>query len=63
VRGKGVPLVNTSGKGDLYVEVKVQTPAKLNKQQRELLQQLDVTFHVDNKPQRGLLSKMKDMFS
>lgn len=63
VRGKGVPLVNTSGKGDLYVEVKVQTPAKLTRQQRELLQQLDETFHVDNKPQRGLLSKVKDMFA
>jgi molecular chaperone DnaJ len=63
IRGKGVPVVNSHGKGDLFVEVKVQTPAKLTKQQRELLQQLDETFQVDNKPQRGLLSKVKDMFA
>ena len=64
VRGKGVPVVNSRGKGDLFVELKVATPAKLTRQQRELLQQLDATFHVENKPERRtLLGKMKDMFS
>ena len=43
-------------------EVKVQTPAKLNKQQRELLQQLDSTFQKDNVPERrSLFSKVKDV--
>ena len=37
LRNKGVPVLNGHGRGDLYVEVKVQTPAKLNKRQRELL--------------------------
>jgi len=62
VRGRGLPVVNGRGKGDLLAEVKVQTPAKLNKQQRELLQQLDATFHVENNPERRtVLSKMKDV--
>jgi molecular chaperone DnaJ len=51
------------GKGDLYVEVRVQIPGKLNKRQRELLQELDAIAKVDNQPlMRSLLGKMKDMF-
>lgn len=64
LRNKGVPVLNGSGRGDLFVEAKVQTPSKLNKQQRELLEQLDSTFHIDNKPERrSLLSKVKDIFA
>jgi molecular chaperone DnaJ len=63
MRGKGVPVLNGRGKGDLFVEVRVQTPGKLNKRQRELLEELEGTSPVENKPQRrGLLDKMKDMF-
>ena len=58
-----MPVLNGRGKGDLFVEVRVQTPAKLSKRQRELLQELDGLGHVENKPQRsGLAEKMKDIF-
>jgi len=64
VRNKGVPVLNSHGKGDLYVEVRVQTPAKLNKRQKELLQELDQISRIDNKPQnRSLLDKMKEIFN
>jgi molecular chaperone DnaJ len=62
MRGKGVPVLNGHGKGDLFVQVKVQTPTKLTKRQRELLQELEGTIKVDNRPDRGLLSKVKDIF-
>jgi molecular chaperone DnaJ len=63
VRGKGVPVLNGHGKGDLYVEVLVQVPTKLNKRQKELLQELDALSKVDNQPLlRSLLGKVKDMF-
>ena len=62
IRGKGVPVLNSHGKGDLFVQVKVQTPTKLTKRQRELLQELEGTIKVDNRPDRGLLSKVKDIF-
>jgi molecular chaperone DnaJ len=62
-RGKGVPHLNSHGKGDLIVEVRVQTP-KLNKQQKELMKQLAETIAVENTPHaRGLFSKVKDIFS
>jgi len=63
IRGKGVPVVNGHGKGDLFVEIRVQTPSKLNKRQRELLQELESISQVENKPQRRtLLGKVKDIF-
>ena len=63
IRGKGVPALNGHGKGDLFVEVRLQTPSKLNKRQRELLQELDGITRVENKPQRRtLLGKVKDIF-
>jgi molecular chaperone DnaJ len=63
VKNKGVPVLNGHGRGDLHVEVKVHTPSKLSKRQRELLQELQSTTSVENKPvSRSLLNKMKDMF-
>ena len=63
IRGKGVPVLNGRGKGDLYVEVRVQTPSKLSKRQRELLQELEGGLRVENKPEpRTLLGKVKDIF-
>ena len=64
LRGKGVPHLNSSGKGDLIVEIRVQTPSKLSKQQKELLKQLSETMVVENTPHsRGLFEKVKEMFS
>ncbi|HEY0161395.1 MAG TPA: molecular chaperone DnaJ [Edaphobacter sp.] len=64
LRGKGVPHLNQRGKGDLIVEIRVQTPAKLNKQQKELLRQLGETMEVENTPtSRGIFDKVKEMFN
>ena len=64
LRGKGVPHLNEHGKGDLIVEVRVTTPAKLSRQQKDLMRQLGETMEVENTPtSRGLLDKMKEMFS
>jgi molecular chaperone DnaJ len=64
IRGKGVPHLNERGRGDLVVQVAVQTPRKLTKVQRELLRQLAETMTVENKPtSRSLFSKVKEMFS
>jgi molecular chaperone DnaJ len=64
LRDKGVPHLNERGKGDLIVEVRVRTPSKLSKQQKDLLRQLEETMGVENTPHSsGLFDKMKDMFS
>lgn len=38
LRGLGVPHVRGSGRGDQIVQIKVEVPKKLNKQQKELLE-------------------------
>ncbi len=43
IGGKGVQHLNRSGKGDLYVTVRVHVPEKLSKRQKELLKQLQET--------------------
>jgi molecular chaperone DnaJ len=63
IRGKGVPVLQGSGRGDMYVDVQVETPSKLNKHQRELLEQLSSELDVINAPQKGgLFHKVKDIF-
>lgn len=63
VRHKGVPVVNGSGRGDLYVHVNVQIPTRLTREQRKLLEQLRESLPVDNAPaEKGLFDKVKDYF-
>ena len=40
VKGKGIPHFSGLGRGDMYVELSVETPKKLSKQQKQLLEQL-----------------------
>ena len=64
LRGKGVPHLNERGKGDLVVQIRVATPTKLTREQKELMKQLSATLVVENAPHsRGLFDKMKDIFS
>jgi molecular chaperone DnaJ len=64
VRGKGIPLLNENGRGDLIVQVVVQVPRKLSRTQRELVAKLAETMAVDNKPTSpSLMEKMKDLFN
>ena len=64
MKSKGVPHLNSHGKGDLIVEVRVQTPGKLTKQQKELLKQFGETMKVDNAPHAaGIMGRVNEMFS
>jgi molecular chaperone DnaJ len=64
IRGKGIPLLNDNGRGDLIVQVLVQVPRKLSRGQRELVAKLAETMAVDNKPASpSLMEKMKDLFN
>jgi molecular chaperone DnaJ len=71
LRGKGMPDVNGRGRGDLLVTVQVQTPKKLNKEQRHLLEQLAKALPKEQfeprapgeeQDDRNLFDRVKDMF-
>ncbi len=64
LRAKGVPYLNEHGRGDLIVEVQLQTPKKLTREQKDLLRQLGESITVENAPtSRSLFGKLKEMLS
>jgi molecular chaperone DnaJ len=65
IKAKGLPDPHGGGRGDLYYLVRVITPSKLTKEQRKLIEQLDATLKVENKPAErnsSIFNKMKDIF-
>lgn len=58
VKGKGMPVLDARSFGDLYVEVKVKTPVKLTKEQKELFKELG----EKNKSKKGFLDRIKESF-
>lgn len=43
IRGKGVPHVRGSGRGDEYVKIQLKVPTHLSRKQKELLEELEKT--------------------
>jgi molecular chaperone DnaJ len=64
LKNLGVPRLQGSGRGDLYVQVDVKVPGKLTREQRKLFEQLRETLPEENEPhEKGLLDKVKDYFA
>jgi molecular chaperone DnaJ len=63
IRGAGMPVLQGRGRGDLVVEIAVETPTKLSRRQREILEEFRETETGDECPEsRGFLDKLKDVF-
>jgi molecular chaperone DnaJ len=66
LRGKGMPSLQQSGfgagNGDLYIQVMVETPVKLSKKQRELLEEFAKLDGEESSPEStGFFDKVKEM--
>ncbi|CAG1065795.1 Chaperone protein DnaJ [uncultured bacterium] len=60
---KGIASVHTGRRGDQQVIIKVETPTKLNKRQKELLQEFAEISGEETTPLRkNFFSKVKEMF-
>ncbi len=64
LRGKGVQSLNGRGRGDQYVEVTVEVPKGLSRQQKEALKHFDSLLGDDKQyeKRKGFFDKLKDMF-
>jgi molecular chaperone DnaJ len=59
--GKGMPVLRARETGDMYVQVLVETPQKLTKRQKELLQEFDQQSSTETQPEAaGFFSKVKE---
>jgi len=68
IKGYGVPRLRGSGRGDLKVQVVVETPTRVDDQQRALLEQL-AKLRGEERPEalmganhKGVFGKIKDAF-
>jgi molecular chaperone DnaJ len=63
LKNKGMPVLRSRETGDLYVEVRVETPQNLTKRQRELLAEFESLSSTKTHPESaGFFAKMKDFF-
>lgn len=62
VKGKGVPHLRRSGRGDLIVRVGVEVPAHLASEEEELLRRLAQVRGDDVAPPKSLAGKIKGAF-
>ena len=66
LRGKGLPILNGYGSGDMLVNVNVWIPKKFNKKEEELLQELAQSENFKPNPtaeEKSFFSKIKDYFN
>jgi molecular chaperone DnaJ len=63
-RGAGMPVLQGRGRGDLVMEIMVETPTKLTARQKELLRELQETETGDECPEsKGFFDKLKEAWS
>lgn len=61
LKGKGMPVLRSRDMGDLYIQVVVETPQKLSKRQRELLEEFDRESSKENNPESsGFFTRFRD---
>ena len=63
LRGKGFSVLRSAAKGDMYVQVSVETPQNLSVRQRELLEQFEAEAEGSSSPEsEGFLAKVRDFW-
>ncbi len=63
LRQKGMSILRQANKGDMYVQAVVETPQKLTKRQKELLEEFQEISSADNSPDsENFFTRVKDFF-
>ncbi|MDV7339832.1 molecular chaperone DnaJ [Terasakiella sp. A23] len=66
LRGKGMSVMRSDARGDMFVEVSVETPVKLTAEQKDILKQFEAAgggnVEKHSPESQGFFSKVKDFF-
>jgi molecular chaperone DnaJ len=65
LRGKGLPDINSSGRGDILIKVNVWTPTNLSPEEKKLLEKLRESKNFAPNPgkkDKGFFERMKEYF-
>ena len=59
LRGKGMPALRGGARGDMFIELAVETPVKLTARQKEILREFDGIAAENNPQSEGFFSAVK----
>ena len=65
LKGKGLPVLQGYGQGDLMVHINIWTPKQVSKEEKEILEKLRESENFKPTPDhndKGFFQRMKDMF-
>jgi molecular chaperone DnaJ len=65
LRGKGFSVLRSAARGDMYIQVAVETPQNLTRRQRELLEEFEAESekYAKGSPEHeGFFAKVKEFF-
>ena len=65
LRGKGFSVLRSAARGDMYVQVAVETPQNLSRRQRELLEEFEAEAEKDGRSSpesEGFFAKVKEFW-
>jgi molecular chaperone DnaJ len=65
LRGKGFSVLRSATRGDMFIQVSVETPQNLTRRQRELLEEFEAEAHKAEKhspESEGFFAKVKEFF-
>lgn len=64
MRGAGMPVLQGKGRGDLVIEITVETPTRLSAKQKEILRELQETETGEECPEsRGFFDRIKNAWT
>lgn len=65
LRGKGMPVLQGGGRGDMFIRAAVETPQNLNKRQKELLQEFAAagTDETNQPESHGFFARVKELWN
>jgi molecular chaperone DnaJ len=63
LRGKGFSVLRSTQRGDMFIQVAVETPQNLTRRQRELLEEFEAEANGKGHPEtEGFFAKVRDFF-
>lgn len=63
IKGAGIQMLRSSGKGDLVMKTKVEIPKRLNNKQKDLLRQFDdTTTDKEYDSRKSFMERVKELF-
>ena len=62
LRGKGMPAIKSAQKGDMFIEIAVETPVNLTSKQRDLLREFEALSEDNNPESKSFFSSVKSFW-